>query len=206
MSPSSNAVYNMSFMPCYKLLMHLKGSPAALLSFTATRAHDTILLLMPFAHTKHAAKPSIPARPTPFSWNHMGCGKVQQCPLCHVLLTSSFSRQCNATCGDGGQSRRVACVASGMRPVQDDYCDPASQPQAWQPCTAEPCPYTWITGEWSQVEQKWMWNKTVKLRDPVQPFHVTEFFTYFLWFTELRNNYKLLKVLITHMFCISKVT
>lgn len=39
----------------------------------------------------------------------------------------------------------------GMAPVQDDYCEPSSQPPSLEPCTGPPCHYIWITGEWSQV-------------------------------------------------------
>lgn len=49
------------------------------------------------------------------------------------------------------RSRKVGCMGPGMAPVQDDYCEPSSQPQARQSCKGAPCHYMWITGEWSQV-------------------------------------------------------
>ncbi|CAB1440015.1 unnamed protein product [Pleuronectes platessa] len=68
----------------------------------------------------------------------------------HYSWVAGGWEECNATCGEGMQGRKVGCMGPGMTPVQDDYCEPPSRPALHQQCTRAPCNYVWMTGEWSQ--------------------------------------------------------
>lgn len=70
------------------------------------------------------------------------------------LAALCFSSQCNATCGEGVRRREVGCRGPGATPVQDDYCEPASQPPSQRLCKQTPCHFLWITGEWSEVGRR----------------------------------------------------
>ncbi|XP_075886666.1 thrombospondin type-1 domain-containing protein 4 [Nelusetta ayraudi] len=60
--------------------------------------------------------------------------------------------QCSAECGNGTQSRGVACVYTdnGRMEVADpSKCSAAPQPAAARPCTLKPCGVQWYVTEWS---------------------------------------------------------
>lgn len=68
----------------------------------------------------------------------------------HYMWVAGEWEECNATCGEGMRNRKVGCMGPGMTAVQDDYCEPSSQPPLQEPCKGAPCHYMWMTGEWSQ--------------------------------------------------------
>ncbi|PWA28495.1 hypothetical protein CCH79_00016334 [Gambusia affinis] len=87
------------------------------------------------------------------------CSPHLRPPTVQVCQTAECTRytwvtgeweQCNATCGEGMKSRTVRCVGPGPTPAHDDRCGPSTRPASLHRCREEPCPYTWITGEWSQ--------------------------------------------------------
>lgn len=62
--------------------------------------------------------------------------------------------KCSAECGNGTQSRGVACVYTdnGRMEVADpSKCSGAIQPAAARPCTLKPCGVQWYVTEWSAV-------------------------------------------------------
>lgn len=78
------------------------------------------------------------------------------------------------------KSRKVRCVGPGPTPAHDDHCGPSTRPPSLHRCREEPCHYTWITGEWSQVGMK----TDDGIRKPVQfQFLLSKFST--LRFAEL---------------------
>uniref|UniRef100_A0A3Q3JML9 Peptidase M12B domain-containing protein n=1 Tax=Monopterus albus TaxID=43700 RepID=A0A3Q3JML9_MONAL len=91
----------------------------------------------------------------------------------HYSWVASEWKKCNATCGEGMRSRKVGCMGPGMTPVQDDYCEPSSQPPSLQPCNRSPCHYMWITGEWSQVGIKEL-NAKHSLSYPMKTMHISK--------------------------------
>lgn len=65
---------------------------------------------------------------------------------------------CSATCGQGAQTRGVACVqwqrGEGRYEVRDDaFCDPRQKPEPQQPCAERACPPHWYAGEWTECSQ-----------------------------------------------------
>ncbi|KAL3067003.1 hypothetical protein OYC64_016868 [Pagothenia borchgrevinki] len=60
--------------------------------------------------------------------------------------------QCSAECGNGTQSRSVACIFNddGRMEVVDQFkCSSLSQPITAQPCRLKPCGVQWYVTEWS---------------------------------------------------------
>uniref|UniRef100_A0A3B5QY86 ADAM metallopeptidase with thrombospondin type 1 motif 20 n=1 Tax=Xiphophorus maculatus TaxID=8083 RepID=A0A3B5QY86_XIPMA len=76
-----------------------------------------------------------------------GSGQVRE-DLCSPHLQSI--KQCVFHCLD----LKVRCVGPGPTPAHDDHCGPSTRPPSLHRCREEPCHYTWITGEWSQVGMK----------------------------------------------------
>ncbi|XP_030629632.1 A disintegrin and metalloproteinase with thrombospondin motifs 20 [Chanos chanos] len=78
---------------------------------------------------------------------------LQPClsPDCHHHVWAAHEwQECNATCGEGVQSRKVLCVDNRMTPVPDSLCNPLSRPSHYQPCYGSVCQYMWMTGAWTQ--------------------------------------------------------
>ncbi|KAF3852129.1 hypothetical protein F7725_005484 [Dissostichus mawsoni] len=60
--------------------------------------------------------------------------------------------QCSAECGNGTQSRSVACIFNDddrMEVVDQFKCSSLSQPITAQPCRLKPCGVQWYVTEWS---------------------------------------------------------
>ncbi|KAI3353238.1 hypothetical protein L3Q82_019779, partial [Scortum barcoo] len=60
--------------------------------------------------------------------------------------------QCSAECGNGTQTRSVACIFNnngGMEVVDEFKCSSLSQPITTQSCTLKPCGVQWYVTEWS---------------------------------------------------------
>ncbi|XP_047434723.1 thrombospondin type-1 domain-containing protein 4 [Mugil cephalus] len=60
--------------------------------------------------------------------------------------------QCSAECGNGTQSRSVACIFNSngqMEVVEQAKCSRLSQPITAQPCRLKPCGVQWYVTEWS---------------------------------------------------------
>ncbi|KAF3688604.1 A disintegrin and metalloproteinase with thrombospondin motifs 20 [Channa argus] len=74
----------------------------------------------------------------------------QTAECAHYSWVPGEWEKCNATCGEGVRSRKVRCMGPGMTAIQDEHCEPLSQPPSHQPCKGPPCHYVWITEEWSQ--------------------------------------------------------
>ncbi|XP_034240290.1 ADAMTS-like protein 4 [Thrips palmi] len=65
---------------------------------------------------------------------------------------------CSATCGQGAQTRGVACLQwqrgeARLEVRDDDFCDPRQKPEPQQPCAERACPPHWYAGEWSECSQ-----------------------------------------------------
>lgn len=66
------------------------------------------------------------------------------------------------SCGQGTQTRQVVCLvkfsAQFVSKVSDIMCTSTTdtvKPSTKRSCMPTPCPATWVTGEWSQVQ----WHK-----------------------------------------------
>ncbi|XP_044045713.1 thrombospondin type-1 domain-containing protein 4 isoform X2 [Siniperca chuatsi] len=60
--------------------------------------------------------------------------------------------QCSAECGNGTQTRSVACIFNNnghMEVVEQAKCSSLSQPITAQPCRLKPCGVQWYITEWS---------------------------------------------------------
>ncbi|XP_029286067.1 thrombospondin type-1 domain-containing protein 4 [Cottoperca gobio] len=60
--------------------------------------------------------------------------------------------QCSAECGNGTQTRSVACIFnndSSMEVADQIKCSSLSQPITAQPCSLKPCGVQWYVTEWS---------------------------------------------------------
>lgn len=62
--------------------------------------------------------------------------------------------KCSAECGNGTQTRSVACIFNNngrMEVVDQLKCSSLSQPITAQPCRLKPCGVQWHVTEWSAV-------------------------------------------------------
>ncbi|XP_028284308.1 thrombospondin type-1 domain-containing protein 4 [Parambassis ranga] len=60
--------------------------------------------------------------------------------------------QCSAECGNGTQTRNMACIYNNnglMEVVAPEKCSSLSQPITAQPCRLKPCGVQWYVTEWS---------------------------------------------------------
>uniref|UniRef100_A0A7N6FHP0 Peptidase M12B domain-containing protein n=1 Tax=Anabas testudineus TaxID=64144 RepID=A0A7N6FHP0_ANATE len=59
--------------------------------------------------------------------------------------------QCSVTCGTGFQRKIVHCVEKTTGIVEEQFCDPLTQPDNNQTsCNKDPCPALWWVGEWQK--------------------------------------------------------
>ncbi|XP_024082550.1 papilin isoform X1 [Cimex lectularius] len=69
----------------------------------------------------------------------------------YVWAYDSFS-ECNVTCGQGYQFRRVWC-SQGRNEVSLDLCDSGSEPTSINICSKPVCPAKWYTSDWSRCSE-----------------------------------------------------
>ncbi|XP_033636887.1 A disintegrin and metalloproteinase with thrombospondin motifs 6-like [Asterias rubens] len=82
--------------------------------------------------------------------DRMNCG-MQECPPQWV---ADAWGQCMPSCGQGHQTRRVACMSSDGRPYPN-MCNWATRPSAIRECQTAGCPPPkWVTGDWSECSAK----------------------------------------------------
>lgn len=81
---------------------------------------------------------------------------VEVFPLTRVFLCACvcMCEQCSAECGNGTQTRSVACIFNNnghMEVVDNSKCSSLSQPITAQVCRLKPCGVQWYVTEWSVV-------------------------------------------------------
>ena len=63
--------------------------------------------------------------------------------------------QCSETCDQGVMKRNVSCLdkLAGSAVVHDEYCtrQGLSKPKDDRNCNKKPCPFRWLSGDWSEV-------------------------------------------------------
>lgn len=79
------------------------------------------------------------------------CEKIWRLPtdICWYVCD-----KCSAECGNGTQTRGVACIFSNngsMEVVDQLKCSSLSRPITVQPCILRPCGVQWYVTEWSAV-------------------------------------------------------
>ena len=91
----------------------------------------------------------------PHTHTHM---EYTQILLKEHLLTVDFSvcgsLKCSAECGNGTQTRSVACIFNNnghMEVVDQSKCSDLPQPITAQTCSLKPCGAQWYFTEWSAV-------------------------------------------------------
>jgi len=68
----------------------------------------------------------------------------------HAWKVGKWS-QCSKTCERGEKFREVRCVElTDQLEVQDSLCAARPKPKFRKVCNKQPCPFRWISGEWSQ--------------------------------------------------------
>lgn len=61
-------------------------------------------------------------------------------PLSYTWLARSYG-PCSKSCGEGQQSRVVACVrTTDYEPVDEQWCDAVSKPHPVRRCNVDACP------------------------------------------------------------------
>ncbi|KAM8974414.1 A disintegrin and metalloproteinase with thrombospondin motifs 20 [Pelodytes ibericus] len=67
---------------------------------------------------------------------------------------------CSTDCKQGEYARKVKCVDSSRRPVDEKYCDLATKPQATRKCKNVPCKHIVVTDDMSKCSNVcWFGNK-----------------------------------------------
>lgn len=70
------------------------------------------------------------------------------------LTSVSVCVKCSTECGNGTQTRSVACIFNDndhMEVVEPSKCSSLPQPATAQPCRLKPCGVQWYVTEWSTV-------------------------------------------------------
>mmetsp|Transcript_36355 Transcript_36355/g.102699 ORF Transcript_36355/g.102699 Transcript_36355/m.102699 type:complete len:894 (-) Transcript_36355:276-2957(-) len=82
-----------------------------------------------------APKPSPQSKPPKYAWKY-----------------SKWS-ECTAACGNGFQTRKVACQDSEGKEVEDGKCSPTTM-TLMRPCVSRPCPaHKYVVGPWSECSK-----------------------------------------------------
>ena len=60
--------------------------------------------------------------------------------------------QCTKSCEKGEKKRDVVCADLRRQlEVKDEFCQGKTKPKSRQACNKQPCPFRWVTGDWSEV-------------------------------------------------------
>ncbi|GIY24194.1 a disintegrin and metalloproteinase with thrombospondin motifs 9 [Caerostris extrusa] len=74
-------------------------------------------------------------------------------PQCSYKWRKGLWSPCYASCGSTFKTREVFCVDNENNRVPEELCSSLKKPKKKRKCNLKPCPYTWVTSQWSECSK-----------------------------------------------------